>query len=307
MKEICNKIGLSNTSQLKKTELIELVFEFLQNSDVLCKLIQGMNIDEFESFIELLNNEGYVSDKWLYCGNYLSEVGVLYVAENFDYIPNEIYNILIKMDFDSIRKIVEENSKLYNLLKSMVRLYGVVNIDDVVKKYEEYYDEMPKISRFFFSSCLRSGYIDYIHIGDDLYFVHNYFILYDANDLIEEVVERQEWIIRKEITIDELLKYRNSDYYENTSEVKKYKNYLKKNNFLEDDKSLEEFVVYTIESLKFSNHMINDIVEILINMNEKIDFDKLFELLVNLYNNLIIYNNNGWTPIEMRSIRNENN
>ncbi|MGN1371712.1 MAG: Rho termination factor N-terminal domain-containing protein [Candidatus Coprovivens sp.] len=304
LKNIGKELEIANISQFNKTKLIEIIRKALSDEKKLNCLLKNMTSDELDSFKYLMFNEGMVTNKWLDCGNYLYNLGILYCNEKYDYIPSELYNILINIDLAEIENIVNENSKLYNLLKSMINLYGVINFDDLVGKYEQIYKEFPKISIEVFDTFLRSGFIDYVHMGDELYFVHNFFILYDAFDLVEEIVERQKWIPRKNIEISELLKYRNNTYYVENKEIIKFKSYLKSKIVFDTEDSLEEFVVYTIECLKFSNDNINEIVGLLLNKDKKLNIQKLFELLVDVYNNLIIYSNNGWTPIEMRNMKN---
>ena len=42
-------------------------------------------------------------------------------------ITDNVYNIIKKMDLNKFEKIIEENTKAYNLVKAMVELYGIVS------------------------------------------------------------------------------------------------------------------------------------------------------------------------------------
>ncbi len=53
---------------------------------------------------------------------------------------DDIYNVIKKMDLNKIEKMIDENTRAYNLVKSMIELYGVVFYDEASRCYSLYYE-----------------------------------------------------------------------------------------------------------------------------------------------------------------------
>ena len=139
-----------------------------------------------------------------------------------------------------------------------------------------------------------------------MYFVHKILQRRDLEPLLDDIVLRQESIKRKEFKLEELLKYCDYNYYEETESKNQFKKYLKSKNIPSDD--IDNIIKIISDMYRLGNKYISASIKMLQDYGVEVienNMQEILNYLTDIYNNSRIWTNNGWTPIEMR--KNYNN
>ena len=185
----------------------------------------------------------------------------------------------------------------------MIELYGVVSYGEMDYYYSLYYGngqdlDIPNNALYF---CDRCDNIVQIHTEHNLYFVNSILDNEKFESILDDIVSRQIEIKRKPIKIDALLKYLDNNYYEDNDSKRNFKKYLKKNGV--SDEQIEEIILNISKMYRLGNTFIGATFGMLedygIGVTEN-NMQEILNYLTDIYNNTRIWNNNGWTPIEMR-------
>ena len=184
----------------------------------------------------------------------------------------------------------------------MVELYGIVSSSELDYYYSMYYGngkelEAPSNSLIF---CERLDNIGKIHKENNLYYVNKIFERKELELILNDIIERQSYIKKKTIKLNELLKYYNYDYYEKTESKNNFKKYLKKLNVQDED--IEEILKIISDLYRLGNSFAEQTLAILAEYGIEIEEKNLQEIvnhIMAIYNNSKIWQNNGWTPMEM--------
>lgn len=300
---------INRLSNKPKKELVNIIYNTLTNEKKISEVIERFVDKEFNLLKELMINKGTIQNNKISMDEYhfLYMLGIIFLFKQNDkfYVSmtDDVYKIIKKIDLSKFNKTIEENSKVYDLLKSMVELYGVVSYGELGYYYSLYYGneddiDIPNNALFF---CDRLDNMKQIHTEHNLYFVN--FILNndELESLLDDIVNRQASIKRKPIKIDELLKYLDSNYYEETSPIIKFRNYLKSKNI--SNEKTEEIILTISKMYRLGNTFIENTFDMLqeygLEISEK-NMQEILNYLTEIYNNTRIWVNNGWTPIEMR-------
>ncbi len=309
LKNIGDLLYVNRLSNKPKKEIVEIIYNALTNKEKLINLIERFIDKEFNLLKDLIKNKGTIQNNNIsvevYHLLYITGLVFIFKKENRFYISmtDDVYNTIKIIDLKSISKIIDENTKVYNLVKSMVELYGIVPCRYLNYYYSLYYGngnelDTPNNALLF---CDRVDDIDTIHVEHDIYFVHKILRHRDLEQILDDIVERQEIIKRKPIELEELLKYSNYDYYEETKAKNKFKKYLRKKNISSD---VIEIIIKIISDMyRLGNTYIGVSIEMLQDYGVEIterNLQEILDYLIEIYNNSRIWINNGWTPIEMR-------
>ncbi len=306
LKNIGRLLHVNRLSNKPKKEVVKIVYSALTDEDKLTNLIENLVDKEFNLLEALMKNKGTIQDNNISVDIYhiLYLTGLVFIFKRADkfYISmtDDIYNVMKKINLKRMRPIIEKNTKVYNLARAMVELYGVVSSSYLDDYYNSYYDEEDSIS----SSLLFCGRIDNIDIirdGYNLYFVHKIFRNRELDQLFNDIISRQEKIKRKNIELEELLKYSDYNYYEETKAKSKFKKYLIKKEIPVD--VIEVIIKIISDMYRLGNSYIGASIDMLQECGVKItdkNIDGVIIYLTEIYNNSRIWVNNGWTPIEMR-------
>ena len=308
LKNIGGLLHVNRLSNKSKKELVKIFYSSLTDKDKLTDLIERFIDKEFDLLKDLMKNKGTIQDNNISIEVYhfLYAVGLVFIfkRENKFYISmtDDVYNVVKNIDFKKIEKIVDENTKVYHLVRSMIELYGVVSYSCLDYYYSLYYGngkelETPNNSLLY---CDRVDNIEIINTENNIYFVHKNLKHRDLEQLLDDVISRQVKIKRKPIKLEELLKYSNYNYYEETEAKTKFKKYLKKKKI--PSNVIEVIVKMISDMYRLGNTYINDSIKMLhdygIEITEQ-NFQEILNYLIEIYNNSRIWTNNGWTPIEM--------
>lgn len=309
LKNIGGLLHVNRLSNVHKKELVKIIYGALTNKDKLTDLIERFIDKEFILLKGLMSNNGTIQDNNIsmevYHFLYMTGLVFLFRRDNKFYISmtDDVYSVIKKIDLSKIQKIADENTKVYNLVRSMVELYGVFSYSYLDYYYSLYYGngeelDAPNNALLF---CQRADNIDIIYTQNDMYFVHRILQHRDLEQLLDEIVSRQETINRKPIKLEELLKYSDYSYYEETESKNKFKKYLKKKNTPSD---IIEVIMKTMSDMyRLGDKYVGASIEMLqdygVEVTEK-NVQEILNYLMEIYNNSRIWLNNGWTPIEMR-------
>ena len=309
LKNIGNLLIVNRLSNKPKKELVKIIYSALTDKDKLTNLIERFIDKEFKLLKDLMKNKGTIQDNHIsmevYHFLYVTGVVFLFRRENKFYISmtDDVYNVIKEIDLKKIQKIVDENTKVYNLVRSMVELYGVVSYQHLDYYYSLYYGngnvlDVPLNALLF---CARADNIGTTHNDHNLYFIHKILQFRDLEPVFDDILSRQENIKEKPISLEELLQYSDYNYYEETDAKNKFKKYLKKKNIPSD---IIEDIIKTISDMyRLGNEYIGISIEMLqkhgLEITEK-NSQEILNYLIEIYNHSRIWLNNGWTPIEMR-------
>lgn len=309
LKNIGGLLHVNRLSKVPKKELVKIIYSAITNKDKLTDLIERFIDKEFNLLKDLMYNKGTIQDNNIsmevYHFLYMTGLVFLFRRENKFYISmtDDVYSVIKKIDLRKIQKIVDENTKVYNLVRSMVELYGVFSYSYLDYYYSLYYGngeelDAPNNALLF---CERADNIDIIHTEHNMYFVHKILQHRDLEPLLDEIVSRQETIKRKPIKLEELIKYSDYNYYEQTESKSKFKKYLKKKNIPSD--IIEVIIKIMSDMYRLGNKYVGASIEMLQDYGVEVteqNAQEILNYLMEIYNNSRIWLNNGWTPIEMR-------
>ncbi len=311
LKEMGKFLQIDKLSNKSKIELCMIIYRALTNQDKLTDLIGRFTTKEFDLLKLLMKNCGRVEvDGDREEQNFLCESGLGLLLKEVDgdryyfCIFKASYDVIKKIDLESLQKKVEDNTKLYDLVRAMVELYGVVSKEDVEYCYNFYYGNGNNLDVpfDFLLPHNRDDNICILSKKDNLYFIHK-----DLNeeslDIINNIIEKHEYINRKPIKLKDLLKYSNDDYYERTEAKNKLKKYLKKQNIKPE---IIEIIIKILSRIyRMSDRSeIEDSVKVLhdfrVEVNKK-NIQEIIGYLTEIYDNTRVWENNGWTFNEMKN------
>jgi hypothetical protein len=300
---------INRLSNKPKKELVNIIYNALTDKDKLSDVIERFNDKEFSLLKELILNQGTIQNNNISMEQYhfLYMLGIVFLFKRnnkfYISITDDVYNVLTKINLDTFEKIIEENTKIYNLVRSMVELYGVVSYGELNYAYNSYFghDEDFDIPNNVLYFCDRVDNIEQFHTEHNLFFVNRILNNKKLESIIDDIIDRQHKIEKKPIELDELLKYNDYNYYENNPSKNKFKKYLERKNL--SDEIIEEIIITISKMYRLGNTFIGAALEMLqeygIEITEK-NMQEILNYLTDIYNNTRIWTNNGWTPIEMR-------
>lgn len=316
LKHIGELFLINRLSNKPKKELVNIIYNTLINEDKLAEVIERFIDKEFILLKELLDNKGTIQNNKISVEQYhfLYMLGIVFLFRRDDkfYVSmtDAVYNTIKKMDLKKFEKIVDENTRAYNLIKAMVELYGVVSYGEIDYYYSLYYGDGKELdipsNALYFSDRLDN--IVQIHTEHNLYFVNYILDNEKFESILDDIINRQRKIKRKPIKIGDLLKYLDNNYYEDNDSKRKFKKYLKKNGIL--DENIEEIILNISRMYRLGNTLIGATFDMLDDYGLEVTEDNMQEILnylTDIYNNTRIWNNNGWTPVEMRKEYEKNN
>ena len=308
LRNIGNLFIINRLSKKVKKELVNIIYGALTNEEKITDVIERLIDKEFSLLKRLMTNKGTIQDNNISPEDYyfLYATGIVFLFRRgnkfYISITDDVYNTIKKINLNKLQKIIDENTKVYSLVRSMVELYGIVSSSELDYYYSMYYGngkelEAPSNSLIF---CERLDNIGKIHKENNLYYVNKIFERKELELILNDIIERQSYIKKKTIKLNELLKYYNYDYYEKTESKNNFKKYLKKLNVQDED--IEEILKIISDLYRLGNSFAEQTLAILAEYGIEIEEKNLQEIvnhIMAIYNNSKIWQNNGWTPMEM--------
>ena len=309
LKHIGSLFLVNRLSNKPKKELADIIYNTLTDEDKLSQVIERFIDKEFSLLKELLDNKGTIQNNKIsieqYHFLYMLGIVFLFKRDNKFYISmtDDVYNIIKQMDLSKFEKIIDENTNVYNLIKAMVELYGVVSYGEMDYYYSLYYGhgenlDMPSNALYF---CDRCDNIVEIDTKYHSYFVNRILDNAKMEPIFDDIVNRKMKVKRKPIKLDDLLKYLDDNYYEDNVSKRNFKKYLRRKGLL--DEQIEEIILNISKMYRLGNTFIGAAFDMLEDYGLEITENNIQEIisyLTDVFNNTRIWTNNGWTPIEMR-------
>ncbi len=237
---------------------------------------------------------------------FLYKLGIVFLFKDnhkfYISMSDDVYKVLKKMDLHQFEQIVEDNTKVYTLLRAMIGLYGVVSYGDLENAYNHYYrkDEVVDIPSSVLYFCDRCDLIEAVHSQRTLYFVDEILTHDELKPIFEEIIERQNEVRRKPIELHELLKYADWNSYEDNDSKRKFKKYLKKQNI--SDEVIEDIILNIANLYRLGYTAIEVSLGLLQEYGVKLteqNAQTVLNYLIDIYNHTRVWSNNGWTPSEI--------
>lgn len=310
LKDIATLLNQNNIRNQKKELLINQTYHCLTNEKILSSAIKRMIDKEFNILIKIIQNKGIISADILQEEEYyyLCSLGIVFPYQedkkSYLFMTNDTYEVIKKFNLNKMETIIEENSNIYYLLKAMLELYGVISMSELEELYNEYYnilDEYPfeiPVNPFSFTS--RTDRITSIQIENKIYFVNKILTTDYFEDILANIITNQEKIRRKPISEQTLLKYSNYSYYKETNAIKKFKTYLKDKI---NSPKIDNIIINTINIFKLGPGNLEVAIKLLAEYNLDIsekERPKIIKYLTDIYENCILWQNNGWTTNELQ-------
>lgn len=295
----------------KKKVLIDALYSKLSNKAVIQKFLDSLIKDEYDVLIKIIENNGCIQDDYIEFNfyHYLKAFGIVYTFNYQDkfylVIPDEIMNELKDIDICSYSTNIDNNTNLFKLAYSMVNLYGAVPLNLLRDYYIKHYSVFnPNLNCLLSNAKPRK--MKTIETEKNIYFVKDD----DLGDLNEITLTNKTLLMLddniydfdyKDIEIDNLLKYYNMFYYEDTDSVISFKKFLKGYNLNEGE--IDSLVSGLINSFRrdYSEgmHLLNNIF---LEFNIEVNNSNINEILLhlnNVVNDISSWGNKGWTNKEI--------
>lgn len=292
--------------KISKKKLVMMLYEMLTNVNELNFLISQLVDNELKLLQRIVLNNGVLQDNGVSIEDYhiLYMFGIVFLFRrgNKFYIsmPTDVYEVMKDINIDDFIGDVKENTKIYEMYLAMIRLYGVITIDDLFNAYNFYYGEVDRNKVTMLLSWHR---IDrhMVIIDNGRYYVTNILEDDEFGDVRDKIIERQKEIPCKRLSLEELLKYSDFDYFDDNIVPDDFRKYLKKKNV--SDKKVDSLLFSICNHYKLGHEYVATTFEMLINNGIDIKEDELqmvLDYLISIYNNTRLWTNHGWTPIELR-------
>lgn len=297
--KIRQNLNLKGLSTLNKKELIDRITPLISTN--LKKILYTFDEERYNLLKKIIANGGYIKVDDMDFGkfNHFRDYGIAFTGWKDDdmilAMPVEIIEAFKGYDNHEYRKIVERNTIWIHLIKGMLYYYGVMDLEYITKKLEEYTRE----------KC------DFIEVLNVIYSASECHIQISAGvvgfkdfRVMDEIKIRDEQKAREDIpyynfTKKEILRASNENYIEKTPQTNKFTRYLKTNYDIGNEE-IDEF-------LNIINFMINNgdsIGEIITRLQENFEMDSLEQIhlistfLMDIHNNTRLWILKGHTPNE---------
>jgi hypothetical protein len=188
---------------------------------------------------------------------------------------------------------------LKDYIVALVNLYGIVHVDKVIEIFNMQNESKvtnDELISFLFDNKQYFNN-NYVHIKDE-YLVNMVIMVSGSFDYHLQAKKFKPFYIPES---DELLKYKNLSYFEYTKEYKELLDYFKKM-FFRKSKAVKvcQNIIISCQSGKAMQDLALILDENNIRIKNSEQLFELYYLIMNLANNTRIWENNGYTPNEMK-------
>ncbi|HHY71890.1 MAG TPA: hypothetical protein GX497_01395 [Bacillus bacterium] len=191
-------------------------------------------------------------------------------------------------------------NQLKEYIIALVNLYGMVHKDTVVEIYNKQNEEQISVSEVesLLADTPKELEDAFVHTQKD-YFVHETIHVYNEFDLmLRKKADKPHYVPKK----NELLKYVDDGYFEKTKQYNALLKYVKKN-FFKGDNEKAEWLCEDIHGICQFGADIQTIFNIFhdkgITFEDMNQTNEVIQLVMELSNNIRIWENNGHTPQEI--------
>ncbi|WP_409969146.1 SEC-C metal-binding domain-containing protein [Bengtsoniella intestinalis] len=306
LKELAKLHRISKYSTLKKDSLVSTLanalveldrietFLFMSDDGNLNELIELSKVSQLEcSAITCAKLDFYMM---------LGMVEIYYFESKFIAVmPTEIRQIVEKVCTKDFMKKKKRDSLILNYARSCVSLYGIISQDEFVEIFNAQNSTPTDIDEVF------TTLIKHVSMDSDFCFWDEYIVSagFEEDDFegVSHLIEATQGKPRYIPTKNQLLKYADSSYYEETIYTKKLERHLKticKTDYIAEDLADEICFLASMEA------DFNDIMQPVnaagIEFEGIEDVQAFADIIMDLKNNTRIWANKGHTPKELHSL-----
>lgn len=303
LKDIAYGLMIEGRSKLKKQDLISAIQQKILNKEHVANVLYSLSEKELKELVKISKTNIFKSDMFAaIVYNDLIINGILfpyhYIDEYYLVVPNEIKPI-IKEVMDQKFKVKHKRiSTIHKYADACVNLYGVIDFFDYLEIFNTYNNIKLEIDELMYTLFeYRRSNVQYEHTFDG--FVSKVLYEYEMIDF-EAIFDKADTKCRYIPEKEELLKYADLIYLEETKEVNKL------GEFLSD--TVDEDEVYSIIDCMIRDIRVGvefkDIIKFMDYdaLGYNIDQVRMFTFLVQgVYNNTRMWRLNGNTPEELRN------
>ena len=189
------------------------------------------------------------------------------------------------------------NNLILDYILATTNLYGIVPLEKVVQIYNHQNDDQIGIDdvEAYFEQDL-SNYLIYVYFEN---FVHEKILEFDEFDLIQANKGRKPYYVPAK---EELLKYVDVDYYEKPKQYHDLYKYIKKNFFRNDEEKVEMLchnILWACVDGPNIRAVFDHFKAAGIDFEDGNQINEVVPLVMDLTNNVRLWQNNGYTPNEL--------
>ena len=306
LRETAKLLNIKNYSKMKKQALINEIVDSLSHLQVLEFLLNIVNSQIWEFFLTAVKTDVLMEDHPL-PDHYMSlqQLGLVQLFYNNDQFSLVVPDI-IKKNFTLLedsgfiqKKHLHDDLTIFS--QASVNLYGVIHMTELIRLFNQMFTWQTDVDQaraildpqasaevefFFWEDCLVSSVFSESDISE-----------------IAELEIAQQGKLRYVPPYEEFLLYSDSDYYEETPQIKALETYL--DHIFDDEDEIME-IVDSIHELCMEEASPQEIFEFL--ADNDVDFEdmsvvkKLVQLVFDVQNSTRLWANNGFTPNELRDM-----
>ena len=295
---------------LSREEKIHDIASMLNDKSVLIHIINRLIEREFLLLKRMIRYNGKIIDDDVdeRAVRVLKNCGLLFEKKinDVDYLvlSEEVYLRIKSLKIDSYEDIVDNNNRIYNLIVSMVELYGITNIYDVITYYNRFYrtrdEKVDTLNLDFFFWMKRDNNITVYHEKNRLYFIHKE--IRNNKDLWDNIAAVKRKYAPAILEKRTLLKYRNVDFFEWSEELEELKQFLLEK---KDEEAVQQFLIdmyHVFRANKTTSHIYDLLVKYDIDISDE-EENEFFSLVTAAYKTLRLWINCGYSLNELIHIR----
>ena len=301
--------GLKGLSKLKKGDLIDKFYEAFITEKALVATLDALNGKDFELIEKLMENKVEdITDYNLpdYLNLFVTALAFIYIEDNRMkmVMADEVIEVIKTVDMTDIHSGAEEADELENYLNSFVELYGVLNVDFFVNRFNEYTGKNLSSSYIVDLFKMNDNTIGYAYLQDG-YIMSQAIGSFegDLEDLLNSRVKGDFKILDKDL----LLKYGDDlDFIEMTPA---HEVFLEAIDAVTKDKEVALDIIFELHTTFTMDKY--DIYEILGHVDQFADIEKAPKNLIDdilkqsivVFDNTRRWENKGFTNIELKELK----
>ncbi|MBP3887675.1 MAG: SEC-C domain-containing protein [Cellulosilyticum sp.] len=307
LEQIAKLYGVKGAYKLKKAELVEALLEAIPaKMPEILPMLDEVDIERFEALFE--------QDKIVEENERLDDYYNLMELELVQFIENKnesklsvapmIQEAYKSINMEEIMPQIRRNSVVREYIISILNLYGVVKLDWAVELFNKYYapevteeelsDLVKNDMRLVCQSKIMNGYI----VEETIYAIDKD----NFKEFVAATVDKEYFVPSKEL----LEKVYDEAYYEPSLQIEKFKTYLRKNCFKDEEKVEEAVIAINMiarvdcdKTGKTMELMIEELANIGIEFNSMAEINEMLKHIIPVVNITRKWINKGYTSQEL--------
>lgn len=304
LKELAKGFYVKGTARMNKAALVDAVFASLLEPERLAELLYVLDDETYKLFRRASESLKPVKVRKPNSeqSRLLNDLCYLVCDEEPDGVnvsaPHQICDVFEHLKKDGFLKRKERFDLLHNYALATIHLYGAITQDEFIEIFNQQNSQKTSVDELF-PILLR-----HIAVGDPYCFWDEYIVcdgfedndFEDVKDLIRECGDKPRYIPGKK----ELLRYADWDYYENTAQTDKLKQFLATKR-LNGATSVDEIVAelqYSCTIEAGTQQIFDMLDEFGVSIRDS-EMNAFIDIIMGMKNNTRLWANKGHTPNEL--------